>query len=290
MYDPALGRFTQIDLMADFMPGINPYSFGYDNPILYGDPDGLGPLLDLWRKVKDGVMATLGYQKHGSYKTDSKSGGKRSNNVSYSRNGNTGKSKSSSADTGSNEDTGPDMLSIILPQSGFTSPEINTRPEINPLPQKSFDNLTPDFTIGRNTITGPAPGRRVSFALPIRFGWRSVSVINADKTHMEKLAQLLINNPNYRLTIMANSGISQQEENFGEYRSGYDSDVRSQTGFFIDDNGNTGTAGQQMLSRGRALRRALISLGVNPSQLSVGFGGVVVESDRTSFNLENTGR
>jgi len=107
---------------------------------------------------------------------------------------------------------------------------------------------------------------------------------------MEKLAQLLINNPNYRLTIMANSGISQQEENFGEYRSGYDSDVRSQTGFFIDDNGNTGTAGQQMLSRGRALRRALISLGVNPSQLSVGFGGVVVESDRTSFNLENTGR
>ena len=44
MYDPAIGRFTQIDPMADFFTGINPYSFAFDNPVLFGDPDGLGPL------------------------------------------------------------------------------------------------------------------------------------------------------------------------------------------------------------------------------------------------------
>jgi RHS repeat-associated protein len=44
MYDPMLGRFIQIDPLADFFPGINPYNFGLDNPISFGDPDGLGPL------------------------------------------------------------------------------------------------------------------------------------------------------------------------------------------------------------------------------------------------------
>ncbi len=40
-YDPALGRFMQIDPLADFMPGINPYNFGFNNPISMIDPEGL---------------------------------------------------------------------------------------------------------------------------------------------------------------------------------------------------------------------------------------------------------
>lgn len=46
-YDPAIGRFMQTDPLADFYAGINPYSFAFNNPISYSDPDGLGPILDL---------------------------------------------------------------------------------------------------------------------------------------------------------------------------------------------------------------------------------------------------
>ena len=30
-YDPALGRFAQIDPLSDFMSGISPYHFGFSN-------------------------------------------------------------------------------------------------------------------------------------------------------------------------------------------------------------------------------------------------------------------
>ncbi|MCU0391521.1 MAG: RHS repeat-associated core domain-containing protein [Thermoflexibacter sp.] len=40
-YDPQLGRFHQIDPLADLFTGINPYQFGYNNPVLFNDPTGL---------------------------------------------------------------------------------------------------------------------------------------------------------------------------------------------------------------------------------------------------------
>ncbi|WP_091549600.1 RHS repeat-associated core domain-containing protein [Thermoflexibacter ruber] len=40
-YDPQLGRFHQIDPLADLFIGINPYQFGYNNPIMFNDPTGL---------------------------------------------------------------------------------------------------------------------------------------------------------------------------------------------------------------------------------------------------------
>jgi RHS repeat-associated protein len=39
--DVTLGRFMQIDLMADILSSINPYNFGYNNPIMFNDPSGL---------------------------------------------------------------------------------------------------------------------------------------------------------------------------------------------------------------------------------------------------------
>lgn len=52
-YDPAIGRFIQVDPLADFMPGINPYHFAYDNPVMYSDPDGLAPMW--WLKLRASV-------------------------------------------------------------------------------------------------------------------------------------------------------------------------------------------------------------------------------------------
>lgn len=40
---PELGRFTSVDPLAEIMPGINPYHFGFNNPILFNDPTGMMP-------------------------------------------------------------------------------------------------------------------------------------------------------------------------------------------------------------------------------------------------------
>ena len=39
-YDPALGRWMNVDALADMYPGISPYVYTLNNPILFIDPDG----------------------------------------------------------------------------------------------------------------------------------------------------------------------------------------------------------------------------------------------------------
>ncbi|MBZ5858574.1 RHS repeat-associated core domain-containing protein [Flavihumibacter profundi] len=41
MYDPQLGRFGQVDELAEVALGYSPYSFSYNNPIRFNDPLGL---------------------------------------------------------------------------------------------------------------------------------------------------------------------------------------------------------------------------------------------------------
>ncbi len=40
-YDPAIGRWLQVDPMAEYAPGWTPYRFGFNNPISYTDALGL---------------------------------------------------------------------------------------------------------------------------------------------------------------------------------------------------------------------------------------------------------
>jgi RHS repeat-associated protein len=42
-YDPQLGRFMQVDPMADAQESWNPYHYSYNNPLLFVDPTGLLP-------------------------------------------------------------------------------------------------------------------------------------------------------------------------------------------------------------------------------------------------------
>ncbi|WP_154858841.1 RHS repeat domain-containing protein [Cyclobacterium xiamenense] len=44
-YDPAIGRFISIDVLADHprQIGMSPYQFSWNNPIRYNDPDGKCP-------------------------------------------------------------------------------------------------------------------------------------------------------------------------------------------------------------------------------------------------------
>ncbi len=40
-YDPARGRFDQVDLLAPIIPSISPFAFSFNNPISFVDPTGL---------------------------------------------------------------------------------------------------------------------------------------------------------------------------------------------------------------------------------------------------------
>ena len=157
---------------------------------------------------------------------------------------------------------------IGLSFAGF----VPSRPAVTPI----NSNSSPYFP-------EPLAGQSIPFSESIRYNWRKVSVIDEDRTLVTELARTLKSDPTLSLNILANVGVSSQEVTEGQYQAGYSPRLRNQSGFFIDNNGNIGTAGQAMIARGRSLRNMLIKLGVNPAQLSIGFGGIIVNSDVTSF-------
>jgi RHS repeat-associated protein len=51
-YDPQLGRFTQIDPLADYFTSNTTYDYAFGNPIMFNDPFGLSPNGELPSLVK----------------------------------------------------------------------------------------------------------------------------------------------------------------------------------------------------------------------------------------------
>ena len=81
MHDPRVGRFFAVDPLAEKMPEWSPYSFCFDNPMKFVDPDGKAPT-DWYRnnvtgKVKwvEGSGAVSGYT-HLAYNVSDQSYGK----------------------------------------------------------------------------------------------------------------------------------------------------------------------------------------------------------------------
>jgi RHS repeat-associated protein len=58
IYDQAIGRFWQMDPLAEQGRRWSPYNYCFDNPIYFQDPDGMWPKIPSWNDVKQAYRET----------------------------------------------------------------------------------------------------------------------------------------------------------------------------------------------------------------------------------------
>lgn len=262
--------------MAVFTPGISPYAYAADNPVLYVDEYGLGWVGDILRRVKDVVLRGVGFTRHGSLATSTH--GRRANNVYYSWD-NKSSSSSSSGNSSSSTNTPPSNRRDPIDIDPLTSLSGLIPNEFNP-------TLAPSRPgIPESNIIIPQAGQKTHFSGDVKFKPNSDSFYSIETTDevLGELVNTLQDATNLRVLIIGNTGTDSHDP----------SDIYGNTTEALGQpatlNGASVKVRDLMNARARAVYKYLIDHGISPDRLKYGSGTRYNNASgrKTTFILSN---
>lgn len=267
-YDPWLGRFMQIDPLADFLPGINPYQFGFDNPILFNDPHGLAPKwwirlrakvdrFKKWLKGSNEAGVAVGKHKGKDFVAQTRGGRRR------------GSSRSSKPTPHS---SGPIVDLAVVPKPQVDPPELPGGLSTLQPPVDRRKRPSPKST-KTTDIEVYTPGQEVLFESNLFRGGTS-EFLHEDgvKERLKRTYRSLILAPNMKVIIRATTNLTWASDNGLEVR-----------------NSGGKTLEEILGDRASAVRDALLELGVPESQIEFGSRPLYGDLDgmtTSSFHLK----
>jgi RHS repeat-associated protein len=254
-YDPILGRFLQIDPLADIFTGITPYNYAFNSPVNLNDPYGLGPFDWLKRLFRGFVGDQASPQARRSQKQNNAQGVTRGKpNPKYPPN----QPSSNTPSTASNETNRPK----------YEPPNLTRKEPDWGLPDPGRDLLpAPVFNYPSTVIDKPVVKNRPDDSKPFRSGDRIEDYDNQmfhyntpyfqDKNSVQKRLSRLYSslNSNPDLKVVISGCVLHKWGNAGVRVTTY--------------KGATDVDGLAM-DRAEAVRQVLIDMGVNPSQIQIG--------------------
>lgn len=249
-YDPALGRFMQPDPLADFLPGINPYQFAFNNPILLGDPTGLTPmwLLRLAANAKQLVYnvtgrsnqhaVVIGKNKGHIVEIGAATGGRKSKSNAASTASTSTSSRSNVTLEGPKVEQDDDLSKYLKQPGDLVAIEERPEPKDDAPPRRrTFDSG--DEVLFRSTLFN---GGTADFHNP-----------PAVKRSLADAYTSLINAPHLKVIVQATTNLT----------------WANHTGTPVKGSGGK-TLDGLLDDRARAVRAALIELGVPADQIQIG--------------------
>lgn len=292
MYDAQIGRFTTMDPMAVFTPGISPYAYANDNPINEIDYYGLG-IIDWFKKHVMGNHSMTYWKsrlKNTSFMksvkgmfglVDATGNLYRPSSRSHSGSSSSSGSSAPSNPTASNNNTPPDNERddvILEPLQSRTAELSNGEPDLALRMPSSSQPPIPEYK--NKPIKG---GTTLPFAENIYYQSSSDRFLNAAYTEktLSDLVKSLQEYPQLTVLILGNLDMTGAITGNGRAALNQPADL----------NGIRSTAGAVMNARAMAVYNYLVGKGISPERLIPGAGNVFDTPRgtgmKTTFVLKN---